>query len=193
MVNATSDNCVVHGLTGEQGSFLQQYGILFSNTSTRVPTGWTIDACALQNFTNTVAVAGSAPVLDNFKIRGVTEITSHGICIPGTLQNSTVDCGAESITIGTSQRNCLIGFLSNMSITTRVKDIVLDTFTGAASFGNGIGVYGNTAPALVGGFGTPTGNTVVANFPGATATLLQTSQSVAEILTILKGIGLIGG
>lgn len=41
------------------------------------------------------------------------------------------------------------------------------------------------------GFGTPTGNVVIANFPGASATLAQTSATVAEILTILKGMGII--
>lgn len=49
-----------------------------------------------------------------------------------------------------------------------------------------------TAPTPVSGFGTPTGNVVINNFPGATATLLQTSETVAEILTILKAAGLIG-
>ena len=43
----------------------------------------------------------------------------------------------------------------------------------------------------VAGFGTPSGNAVVANFPGASATLLQTSKTVAEILAVLKTAGLI--
>lgn len=51
---------------------------------------------------------------------------------------------------------------------------------------------GVTPAARTTGFGTPTGNTVVANFPGATATLLQTSQTVAEILALLKQTGIIG-
>ena len=41
------------------------------------------------------------------------------------------------------------------------------------------------------GFGTPTGGTVVSNFPGASATLVQTSETVAEILTILKAKNII--
>lgn len=55
---------------------------------------------------------------------------------------------------------------------------------------NGSGA--STVPSQVTGFGTPTGAAVIANFPGSTATLVQTSETVAEILTILKGIGLIG-
>lgn len=41
------------------------------------------------------------------------------------------------------------------------------------------------------GWGTPTGGGVIANFPGATATLAQTSQTVAQILLALKSLGLI--
>jgi len=55
-----------------------------------------------------------------------------------------------------------------------------------------LGVNSNTAPTQITGFGTPTGNAVVANFPGATATLVQCSESIAEILVILKQIGFIG-
>jgi len=56
----------------------------------------------------------------------------------------------------------------------------------------GLGVNGATPPTQVTGFGTPTGNVVVANFPGATATLVQCSETIAEILTIIKQIGFIG-
>lgn len=54
------------------------------------------------------------------------------------------------------------------------------------------GWNGVIVPTQVTGFGNPSGSTVVNNFPGATATLVQTSQTVAEILTVLKGLGLIG-
>jgi hypothetical protein len=43
----------------------------------------------------------------------------------------------------------------------------------------------------VSGYGAPTGNTIVANFPGATATLVQTSQTVAQIITALQAAGII--
>lgn len=42
------------------------------------------------------------------------------------------------------------------------------------------------------GFGTPSGPAVVANYSGSAATLVQTSNTVAEILTILKAKGIIG-
>lgn len=48
-------------------------------------------------------------------------------------------------------------------------------------------------PALTNtGFGTPTGGAIIANFPGATATLLQTSETLSQVLAILKENGVIG-
>lgn len=45
---------------------------------------------------------------------------------------------------------------------------------------------------LAAGFGTPTGGTVIANFPGASATLAQTSATVAELIVQLKAAGILG-
>lgn len=52
-------------------------------------------------------------------------------------------------------------------------------------------VMGYSAAKVV-GFGTPTGQAVVANFPGASATLVQCSETLAQILTVLKANGSIG-
>jgi hypothetical protein len=46
--------------------------------------------------------------------------------------------------------------------------------------------------ATVPGFGTPSGTGVIANFPGASATLAQTSQTVAQLISILKTNGILG-
>lgn len=54
-----------------------------------------------------------------------------------------------------------------------------------------LGNLGYNVPGST-GFGTPTGGGVVANFPGSSATLPQTSETVAQILIVLKEIGLIG-
>ena len=67
------------------------------------------------------------------------------------------------------------------------------TPAGAITSNAGIAINGVGAPpAQITGFGTPTGNAVVANFPGASATLVQCSNTISEILTILKSIGVIG-
>jgi hypothetical protein len=60
-------------------------------------------------------------------------------------------------------------------------------------FINAVGVNNVTPPAQVTGWGTPTGNAVVANFPGGgPATLAQCSQAIAQIIHDLKAFGLYG-
>jgi hypothetical protein len=59
--------------------------------------------------------------------------------------------------------------------------------------GNGnIAFHGVTPTAQSTGWGTPTGPTKVANFPGASATLVQCSEVISQILTDLKSLGLYG-
>lgn len=64
--------------------------------------------------------------------------------------------------------------------------------TQAVSIAKALGVNGNSAPSQVTGWGTPTGGTVVNNFSGTLATLLQTSEVVAQIITDLKALGIYG-
>jgi hypothetical protein len=63
---------------------------------------------------------------------------------------------------------------------------------GDVSVGGKFACNAATAVAQITGFGAPTGNSVVANYPGASATLVQTSNTVAEILAVLLRTGLIG-
>lgn len=88
-----------------------------------------------------------------------------------------------------------VGTFGGFKLQLVVNNVVAADFTVAASpactFKGPIGVNNVTPPAQVTGFGTPTGAAVVANYPGATATLVQTSNTVAEILTILKAAGFI--
>lgn len=84
-----------------------------------------------------------------------------------------------------------------------IDQAITPTWTGAHAFNAGLtgtnaaltgalGVHGDSPPAQVTGFGTPTGTGVIVNFPGATATLAQTSQAVAQLIKDLKAIGFYG-
>lgn len=64
--------------------------------------------------------------------------------------------------------------------------------SGSVTFDGSIGINGNTPVAQVVGWGTPTGFAVVHNFPGASATLVQTSTAVAQIIKDLKALGIYG-
>lgn len=57
-------------------------------------------------------------------------------------------------------------------------------FTGSLSMNN-LTPYAGSA-----GWGTPTGTSVIANFPGASASLVQCSTAIATIIAILKNFGL---
>lgn len=63
---------------------------------------------------------------------------------------------------------------------------------GAVTINGVLGVNGNAGPAQVTGFGTPTGTGVIANFPGASATLPQCSQAIAQLIKDIKAIGFYG-
>lgn len=65
--------------------------------------------------------------------------------------------------------------------------------TGTASITGALGVNGASPPAQVTGWGTPTGASVVASFPGGgPATLAQCSNAIAKIITDLKALGIYG-
>lgn len=75
------------------------------------------------------------------------------------------------------------------------KNIILGSTTGS-QFGTAatqkLGFWGATPIVQKIGYGIPTGNVQTASFPGATATLLQTSQELAQLLLDLKAAGIIG-
>lgn len=64
--------------------------------------------------------------------------------------------------------------------------------SGAISIAGAAGINGATPVAPVNGWGTPTGPAVVNNYSGTAATLVQTSNAVAQIIATLKAFGLFG-
>jgi hypothetical protein len=66
------------------------------------------------------------------------------------------------------------------------------TTTNAMVIIGALACNGVAPPAQVTGFGVPTGVGVINNFPGATATLAQCSQAIAQIIKDLKAFGLYG-
>jgi hypothetical protein len=83
------------------------------------------------------------------------------------------------------------GTTSNHAIQFYVNNLLRATISTAGTFtvNAGIGVNGNTAPTQITGWGSPTGAAVVANFSGASATLVQCSNAIAQIISDLKNIG----
>jgi hypothetical protein len=78
--------------------------------------------------------------------------------------------------------------------TTNIVNSTINAITPASGtiLGGPLGLNGATGPADLGGWGVPTGAGVVTNFSGSAATLAQTSEAVAQIITTLKLLGLYG-
>jgi hypothetical protein len=63
---------------------------------------------------------------------------------------------------------------------------------GPVNITGNVGFNNVTPQAASTGWGTPTGNSTLTNFPGATATLAQCSAAIAQLITQLKRYGLFG-
>jgi hypothetical protein len=70
-------------------------------------------------------------------------------------------------------------------------DILLLTTTGC-EFSGALGVNGNSPPAQSTGWGTSTGGSVQNNFSGSAATLATLGAAVAQLITVLKAVGILG-
>lgn len=120
-----SSNITIIGQKCETSTFQQQYGMLISNDA-QTATAFTIDSCFWPNASYAIATQGALPILDNFRIRGISEQASHGAAIQGVLQNSTLETATMPLIIATSKRNKLEGFKENWTITTRDDDFWID-------------------------------------------------------------------
>lgn len=63
---------------------------------------------------------------------------------------------------------------------------------GAITMTGALGVNGATPPAQSTGWGTPTGGSVQNNFSGSAASLLTLGPAVAQIIAVLKAVGILG-
>jgi hypothetical protein len=134
---------------------------------------------------------------------GAFAVQTTGTCSGGSMSESTILL-AGSISGNAAANNSGTGFNLRQlgsaaptgGSTAQAGDVMinpagtnpafwLNTTTGSP----GAWVPQATQQTVPTGFGTPTGAGVVANFPGATATLAQCSEAIAEILTIMKAIG----
>lgn len=63
---------------------------------------------------------------------------------------------------------------------------------GGIVLNNKVGINGNAPLAKLTGWGAPTGAALLANYPGATATLAQTTPVVAQLIATMEAFGLYG-
>jgi hypothetical protein len=92
--------------------------------------------------------------------------------------------GVQNWVLGNSRADGALHFASSQTL--GISDRL------SLGAGGVIAFNGAAGAAPLNGWGTPTGNAVIANYPGATATLVQTSNVVAQIVATLKALGFYG-
>lgn len=179
------------------GTGAAQLNLLVDNTSgnasgwqvyTNGQTGATAGTLYFQQ-----AVAGS--YTQYMSLTGTGVLSLSGPANPQTVYTST-GTNKPSISVGVNDtnNNFIVYDMKNsvplLTIASNQGAAAINT-TGLKVSGP-IGVNGATPPTQVTGFGSPTGASILTNFPGGTATLAQCSAAIAEIYTILKSLGIIG-
>lgn len=142
-----------------------------------------------------------------FELEGVNEIELGASCVvsipagkvlfqPSQANNriARIQTGGYFPTINFGAGSAMCN--GNASFINYEDDFVSPTVTGTAALeaisAGRVKVIASNLVSQSPGWGTPTGGSVVANYPGATATLLQTSEALAEILILLKNQGMLG-
>jgi hypothetical protein len=120
LTNAAPAKVIINGCVGENSSPLPNYGIFFTPNVASTPIGFVIDGGYFNTNTNFI-FAPSNVILDNWYVRGVQELASHGISAT-LMRNSVIDQPNMALVLGTSQQNRLTGDRSNWTITTRSND-----------------------------------------------------------------------
>lgn len=142
--------------------------------------GNAVTANAISYFSNPNVAAGTT-------LTALSHFRTTSASLAGATVTNQIGFYADNFTGATNN----IGFWSNMAAASGAFAFY-GAGTANSQLGGGLGIYGNVAPAQVTGIGTPTGAGEVANFPGASATLAQCSQTIAGILVRLKAFGLYG-
>ncbi len=157
-----------------------KYGVFSDTSSTSLAhIGWNIRGfrCNASMFAIAFADANTYPY--NWTVDPISEkAPAGGISIPGKIDGfSQFRLGATVLTVGSvTQGNWIVGYPPNITVS-------------GVTGGVGLGSLDSNYAAQINGFGTPTGAALTTNFPGATASLTQTSEMVALILQIMKQQG----
>jgi len=134
---------------GEQGTFLQQYGVLFDNTAAQFPVRFTIEDSRLPYSVASIGCAGANCTPTNFIVRGLAAqgSTAATIVVPGTLQTSIIEDNSVIGTIGVSNNNSLIVDTNRWGIGAGATGGITTLTAGSI---RDIGVANKTFPAALG-------------------------------------------
>lgn len=159
-------------------------------------TGYVPQVITLTAPTITLTGAAHATSLDSTPIGATTPSTGAftNINTTGHLSFGTLATGASDLTYGVQlwPGYGINAFSAAINVVINGAQQAAFSITGLNIAGSyhlsGVQVVG----AQIAGYGTPTGPVKLASFPGASATLAQTSAMVAQLITDLKTHGLLG-
>lgn len=187
---AQSVAIVAGGPTGGQG-VLRTIGaqpIIFGTNNTYVGqflgTGGFVVATPTNNNTAIVANARTG----NRALQCIMgDSSSVGLEIVDPGPNNTV------LRVNTNNSQCIIqalGTSTSLALWNSSGIVLTMNPAGDSQFAGGLSMNNKAPYAGSAGWGTPTGTSVIANFPGASASLVQSSTAIATIIAILKNFGL---
>jgi hypothetical protein len=197
-VTASGNSTYVH---------LEQTGIAIWNVTNVATSGnLTIDQNGTVYLTGTLngnwtlAAPASGITLD-VNAAGGTSTTGQGIVVGAGAGNwATISVCGNATTAGSNsldiqQDNNGNGLIdlranTNLKLATNATLAITISNTQTVTCAQGLGIYGNSPPAQVTGWGTPSGGSAQSNYSGSSATLAQTSAAVAQIIATLKLFGL---
>jgi hypothetical protein len=108
MRNAGSSYCTLNSITGENNTYMQKYGVYFSNNP-ELCGYWTIDNCKLATLSGgggyAIYGANTGATLSYFDIRKTSEVALNGIHFSGIFQNSSINDGFIKTDFGAVE-NC---------------------------------------------------------------------------------------
>lgn len=160
------------------GSITNNYGIAVADQTAGATNYAIYTGAGINYFGDVVKIAGSSNLPASAGLQQLIMAGGGGAAVVGRIY-----CGDGT------------GYQLEFAKRTASADTVIGYITDAGNIiaSGGIAVNGATSPpAKLTGWGTPTGGSVVNNFPGSTATLAQCGEAISEIIATLKAMGIFG-
>jgi hypothetical protein len=133
----------------------------------------------------TTAASGSASISMDNQSGSFIQFGGNG-SVFGWVGSSAQIAGGALLDMAVSTNTTSNGLILATAATARL----IISGTGDCRFAGALAMNNKTAYGGSAGWGTPTGGGVLANFPGASATLVQCSNTISTLIQILKNFGL---
>jgi len=180
----------IRGVHVETGVTQPSFGVAI-NAGGGTANAWSITDSYFHSVTNDIFVDSSVTV-NGWRIQNLQTFSGlPGFSAAGAVTQCWLDLSVVML-IGTSTRNIYRNSVGNLTRSSHTGDILIDTGTGALTTDVSIGMNGASPPGQFTGWGTPVGGAVISNYniTDAGGANSNTNKAVAQIITMLKALGL---